>query len=206
MPVDFVPLHFVKQYVPRCSMWRHVGVIVVVSAVKYQSQHRSCGRSLVPKLCFRSWYCLRVAAAWISLLSRCELHASTGTCVCYGCVDGWTVGAYVYLSTVAGLAVFVGLGVSVDFAPTSPANQHVPRCSGRGIAVGADYGWIPRGALLSCTPSTGPCGCYGCVDGWTEGARVHVSTVAGLARSFYTCTCRASRRVALRGLAPRSLE
>ena len=39
--------------------------------------------------------------------------------------------------------------------------------------------------ITSCTPSTDTCGCYGCDDGWTEGAYVHLSTDAGLAHSFY---------------------
>ena len=55
---------------------------------------------------------------------------------------------------------------------------------GGGIAVGADFGWIPRGALSSCTPSTGTHGCFGLDDCLTVGALVLLSTVAGLAISF----------------------
>ena len=67
--------------------------------------------------------------------------------------------------------------------PIAPVNQHVPRGSCGGIAVGTDFEWIPRGALLSCMPPTGTCGCYCCVDGWTD-AFVHVGTDAGLTHSF----------------------
>merc|ERR1712065_72018 len=39
--------------------------------------------------------------------------------------------------------------------------------------------------ITSCTPSTGTYGCYGCDGGWTEGAYDYLTTVAGLANSFY---------------------
>ena len=55
-----------------------------------------------------------------------------------------------------------------------------------GISVGADFGWIPRGALTSGTPFRGTHGFCGCDDDWTEGAHVHLSTDAGLANSFYS--------------------
>ena len=60
----------------------------------------------------------------------------------------------------------------------------------RGISVGADFG-TPRGSLsalqiTSYMPSTGTYGYHGCDGGWTEGAFVFLSTVAGLAYSFYT--------------------
>ena len=53
------------------------------------------------------------------------------------------------------------------------------------LSVGADFGWIPREALMSRTSSTITHGSYGCDDGWTEGAYVHLSTDADLAISFY---------------------
>ena len=40
--------------------------------------------------------------------------------------------------------------------------------------------------ITSCTPFTGSYGCYVWDGGWIEGAFVHLSTVAGLASSFYT--------------------
>ena len=52
--------------------------------------------------------------------------------------------------------------------------------------LSADFGWIPRGALSSCTPSKGTYGCYGWCGGWTEGVFVFLSTVVGLACSFDT--------------------
>ena len=45
------------------------------------------------------------------------------------------------------------------------------------LPVGADFKWIPCGALMSRTSSTGG-------DEWTEGDYVHLSTDAGLAVSF----------------------
>ena len=53
-----------------------------------------------------------------------------------------------------------------------------------GFAVGAGFEWTPRGAFLSCTPSTGMYG-FDWDGGWTVGALVLLSTFAGLARSFY---------------------
>merc|ERR1711991_157609 len=43
----------------------------------------------------------------------------------------------------------------------------------------------PEEQITSCTPSTGTYGCYGCDGGWTEGAYDYLTTVAGLANSFY---------------------
>ena len=48
----------VKQYVPRMYDDFYWSVTVVVSAIKNHSQYRS------------HWHCLRVDAAWISLLSQ----------------------------------------------------------------------------------------------------------------------------------------
>ena len=44
------------------------------------------------------------------------------------------------------------------------------RCQVVVVSVGADFGWILRGAVSRCTPSTGTCGCCGWDGGWTEGA------------------------------------
>ena len=52
------------------------------------------------------------------------------------------------------------------------------------VAVGAGCGWIPCGSLSSCTPSIGTYG-FGWDGGWTVGALVFLSTVAGLANSLY---------------------
>ena len=71
--------------------------------------------------------------------------------------------------------------------------------------IGAVFGWIPRGALSSCTPSTIT---YGRYVAMVAGLRVPSSLCAPLRAwlipaTFFTCC--ASRRVALRGLTLRSL-
>ena len=59
----------------------------------------------------------------------------------------------------------------------------------RWIAVGAGFGWIPRGSL--CSTDHGVLAVhwrvrfYGCDDGWIEEAFDHLSTDGGLAGSFY---------------------
>ena len=64
-------------------------------------------------------------------------------------------------------------------------------CAGRSmlprrcVSAGAEIGWIPRGALSSCTPSTSTYGSYGWEDGGIVGAYVFLSTTAGLAASFH---------------------
>ena len=75
----------------------------------------------------RAWLtpsALRSVFEWIPRgLSRYELHALAGMYGCYGFVDGWTVGAYVYLCTVApGYFVlrpggWMVLNMPVDFDP-----------------------------------------------------------------------------------------
>ena len=39
--------------------------------------------------------------------------------------------------------------------------------------------------MMSCTPSIGTCGCFGCNGGWTEGAHDHLSNITGLTDSIY---------------------
>jgi len=112
-----------------------------------------------------------------------------------------------------------GLRMPVDFVPTAPVKQYIPRNSG-----GVNWGvtevvtavknqgqcgscWafsatqavesqlvltsggyrvdLSAQQITSCTPSTGTYGCYGCDGGWTEGAYDYLTTVAGLANSFY---------------------
>ena len=61
---------------------------------------------------------------------------------------------------------------------------------GGGISVGADIGWIPRGALSSCTPSTRT---YGRYVGMVAGLRVPSSSCAPLrAWSFFQHPLRAA--------------
>merc|ERR1712107_896380 len=112
-----------------------------------------------------------------------------------------------------------GLRMPVDFVPTAPVKQYIPRNSG-----GVNWGvtevvtavknqcqcgscWafsatqavesqlvltsggyrvdLSAQQITSCTPSTDTYGCYGCDGGWTEGAYDYLTTVAGLANSFY---------------------
>ena len=47
LPTGFVPTSPVIQYVPPCSMWRHLEITEMVSAVKDQGQCGSCLRSLL---------------------------------------------------------------------------------------------------------------------------------------------------------------
>lgn len=39
--------------------------------------------------------------------------------------------------------------------------------------------------MMSCTPSIGTCGCFGCNGGWTEGAYDHLSNITGLTDSSH---------------------
>merc|ERR1712107_80755 len=112
-----------------------------------------------------------------------------------------------------------GLRMPVDFVPTAPVKQYVPRNSGGfnwGVTevvtavknqgqCGSCWAFSATQAvesqlvltsggyrvdlsaqqITSCTPSTGTYGCYGCDGGWTEGAYDYLTTVAGLANSFY---------------------
>jgi hypothetical protein len=112
-----------------------------------------------------------------------------------------------------------GLRKPLDFVPTAPVKQYVPRNSA-GVNWGAtevvsavkNQGqcgscWafsatqavesqlvltsggvrtdLSAQQITSCTPSTGTYGCYGCDGGWTEGAYDYLSTVTGLANSFF---------------------
>ena len=89
------------------------------------------------------------AFGWI--LSRCELHASTGMYGCDGCVDGWTLGAYVYSSPWRAWQVYGSQDAS-GFCTHCTSESARSLQFGGGIAGGADFEWIPRGVLLSCTP------------------------------------------------------
>ena len=87
-----------------------------------------------------------------------------------------------------------GCRVYLDYVFISPVKEYIPRFLG-GVILGvnvvvirtlpgvlcdpivvisvvADFGWIPRGAVSSCTLSTGMHGCFGWDGDWTGGAFV----------------------------------
>ena len=64
------------------------------------------------------------------------------------------------------------------FSATQAESQLVPASSGFRVDLSAQLSW-------SCTPSTGSYGFYGWDVGWTLGALVLTSTVAGFANSFH---------------------
>eukprot|EP00450_Noctiluca_scintillans_P034621 CAMPEP_0194549774 /NCGR_PEP_ID=MMETSP0253-20130528/95374_1 /TAXON_ID=2966 /ORGANISM="Noctiluca scintillans" /LENGTH=384 /DNA_ID=CAMNT_0039397207 /DNA_START=238 /DNA_END=1391 /DNA_ORIENTATION=- len=198
MPVDFVPTAPVKQYVPRNSGGVNWGVTEVVSAVKNQGQCGSC------------WAFSATQAVESQLVLT-----SGGNALNPEPVFGITS-----MSDRHPEEQFKkGLRMPVDFVPTAPVKQYVPRNSGGvnwGVTevvsavknqgqCGSCWAFSATQAvesqlvltsggyrvdlspqqITSCTPSTGTYGCYGCDGGWTEGAYDYLSTVAGLANSFY---------------------
>ena len=88
-----------KQFVLRISWWRQSGCLEVVNAFKYQGQSGPCWTFSATSAVDRSWRRLRVDTR--GSLASCT--PSSGT-YCSMVVYGWTEGAFVRLSTDAGLA------------------------------------------------------------------------------------------------------
>ena len=139
--------------VPRISVDDYWGVTELDRSVSIKVNMARARSSLVPRRCCRSCYCLRLDTACFSMLSRYELHASTDMSDGYGSM---TAGLWVPTSTsspwrawqVYGSQDARGVCTHCTFEPARSSQF------GGEIAGGADFEWIPRGALLSCIPST----------------------------------------------------